>query len=69
MQNNDFKNKKYNFKSLTTAGYSCSLIFEAKLKNKENFENKSSKFTRNSILKLQKIFKNTKSNKASKNNN
>ena len=71
MHTNDFKDKKYNFKSLTTDGYSCSLMYETKLKNKneEKFENKSAKFTKNPILKISKIFKNTKNNKASKNNN
>ena len=46
-------------------------MYETKLKNKneEKIENKSAKFTKNSILKISKIFKNTKNNKASKNNN
>ena len=47
IQTNDLKDKKYNFKSLTTDGYSCSLMYEAKLKNKNEFVNKSAKFTKN----------------------
>ena len=62
METNNFQYKKYNLKSLTTDGYSCSLMYESKLKdkNEEKFKNKSAKFTKNSILKTPKILTNLK---------
>ena len=69
METNNFQYKKYNFKSQTTDGYSCSLMYESKLKdkNEEKFKN-NAKFTKNSILKIPKILKNLKeSNEKNKN--